>query len=252
MTNQIILDALALPPEARVERRVPKKLLLEQGAPTSVDRRRIQDGIEDLVWIAALKPSNVGVPAFRDETRDYSEIAVLSVTMRPKAKVARLIELVHRAIPYPLVLVTAQDGGIALSLAHKRFSQAEAARVVAEDVKTTPLLHLEEPVQAETAFLASLPVSRQVSGNLFTLYQGWMDRITALAAARITGTFGLPANTDGASTRREALDEYGRLEREIATLRAQAAKERQLNRRVDLNLETQRLEATRAEAAANL
>ena len=62
-----MIPALALPADTRVERRVPKKLLLEQGAPTASDKRQIQDGIEDLLWVAALKPNNIGVPAFRDE-----------------------------------------------------------------------------------------------------------------------------------------------------------------------------------------
>ena len=30
-----VINALALPPDARVDQRVPKKLLLEQGAPTA-------------------------------------------------------------------------------------------------------------------------------------------------------------------------------------------------------------------------
>jgi hypothetical protein len=37
-----IVDALGLPKAARVELRVPKKLLVEQGAPTSADKRAIQ------------------------------------------------------------------------------------------------------------------------------------------------------------------------------------------------------------------
>ena len=85
---------------------MPKKLLVEQGAPTAADKRQIQDGIEEMIWVAALKPTNIGVPAFRDDVREYLEIAVLTVALRPAAKPTRLIELIHRAIPYPLVLVT--------------------------------------------------------------------------------------------------------------------------------------------------
>ena len=62
-----VITALAIPSEALVERRVPKRLLLEQGAPTVADKRRIQEGIEEMTWVAALKPTNVGVPAFKDE-----------------------------------------------------------------------------------------------------------------------------------------------------------------------------------------
>lgn len=88
-----VINALALPPDARVDQRVPKKLLLDQGVPTAADKRQIQDGIEEIHWIAALKPTNIGVPDYRDEVREYLEIAILTVSFRPAAKPTRLIEL---------------------------------------------------------------------------------------------------------------------------------------------------------------
>ena len=63
MSLTVVLDALALPANAKVEQRIPKKLLVEQGAPTAADKRQIQDGIEELQWVAALKPTNIAVPA---------------------------------------------------------------------------------------------------------------------------------------------------------------------------------------------
>ena len=54
----------------RVDRRVPD-LLLEHGAPTAADKRRIKEGIEEVQWVATLKPTTIGVPAFRDATREY-------------------------------------------------------------------------------------------------------------------------------------------------------------------------------------
>ncbi len=84
--DRMVIAALALPAEARVDQRVPKKLLMEQGAPTAADKRQIQDGIEELRWVAALKPSNIGVPAYRDDVREYLEIAVLSVRLAPNGQ----------------------------------------------------------------------------------------------------------------------------------------------------------------------
>ena len=78
MTFDRVIASLAIPDDARVDRRVPKKLLVEQGAPTAADKRQIQDGIEEMSWIAALKPTNIAVPAFRDDVREYLEIAVLA------------------------------------------------------------------------------------------------------------------------------------------------------------------------------
>jgi len=247
-----VIAALALPADTRVERRVPKKLLLEQGAPTAADKRQIQDGIEELTWVAALKPNNIGVPAFRDAAREYLEIAVLTATLRDIAKASRLTELIHRAIPYPVVLVSAQGNGQSLSLAHKRWSQGEAGAVVIEEVRRTGPLRSDSPAANDAAFLSSLALSGLHAGDLSALYQGWIDRVIAFEAAAITGSFAVPETADRSAVRREALAIHARLLRDIATMRAQAQRETQMNRRVELNLAIKRLEAELAAAAKEL
>lgn len=76
-----LLEALDLPSQARIDQRIPKKLLIENGAPTTADKRLIQDGIEELTWVAALKPTSIGVPSFKNDEREYLEIAVLTAEL---------------------------------------------------------------------------------------------------------------------------------------------------------------------------
>jgi len=71
-------------------------------------------------------------------------------------------------------------------------------------------------------------------------------------SAGITGEFAPPDSADRASALREDLDTHARLQRDLAVLRAQAEKEKQLNRRVELNLEIKRLEAKLAATARTL
>lgn len=242
MTMQDVISALALPLDARVDQRVPKKLFLEQGAPTAADKRGIQDGIDEVQWVAALKPANIGVPTFKDDSREYLEISVLTAVLRQGAKAARLIELIHRAIPYPVFLITEHSGVIGISLAEKRASQAETAAVVIDG--SIAVIALEtSSTEHVRAFLESLRLSSQPIQNLRTLYQGWIERVQAYAAARLTGSYRLTQNASEAAIRQIALDDHARIQREIAGLRAKAAKEKQIHRRVDINLAIQRLEA---------
>ena len=67
MKASLLLDALDLPECARVVKRVPKTMLHEHGAPTAADKRQINEGIEQLVWVAALKPTTIGVAEYRAE-----------------------------------------------------------------------------------------------------------------------------------------------------------------------------------------
>jgi hypothetical protein len=249
MTPDRLLAALVLPSQARVDQRVPKKHLLEHGAPTAADKRLISEGIEELVWVAALKSNTIGVPAFRDEAREYLEIAVLTLTLRPAARATRLRELVHRAIPYPVVLVAATEAGITLSLAHLRNAENEAGKMVLDgDIALAD-------VKADThlvAFLESLSLAGLPKDDLFVLYQGWLDRLTALDAARLTGTFTVGRNREAEAARRQTIREIARLETEISTRRGLATKEAQLNRRVELNLDIRRLGEERARLTRTL
>lgn len=242
MNLATLISALGIPQQALLEQRVPKKLLLEQGAPTAADKRKIQDGVEEINWVAALKPVNIGVPAFKDDVREYLEIAILAVTLRRAVKPPRLIELIHRAIPYPLVLVTQHGDSLTLSLAHKRWSQGEAGRVVIEDVRQVAF-NPEETSSEDASFLASLAVSSLPAGDLFALYDGLLARLAALKAARLNGRFRLANSAERAGAVWAGLETHARLKHDLAILRARADKEQQINRRVELNLEIQRLKS---------
>jgi hypothetical protein len=154
--------------------------------------------------------------------------------------------LIHRAIPYPVVLVTAQGDGVSLSLAHKRWSLGAAGEVVIEAVRRTAPCRPDTPSAHEAAFRSSLALSGLPTRDLYALYQGWLDRVAALEAATITGMFALPDTADRAAAQRDALAAHARIQRDLATLRAQATQEKQLNRRVELNLAITQLEAERA------
>ncbi len=253
MSLERVFEALAIPPEARVDQRVPKKLLTEQGAPTATDKRHIQDGIEELRWLAALKPSNIGVPEYRDPVREYLEIAVLSVILRPSARAARLTELIHRAIPYPVLLIASRGEDTVISLAHKRFAQNEAGQTVMDGlvVSSPPLgaRPADASNEIDSVFLKSLPLAARPRVHLCALYQSWIECVEALQAARLSGRFVLAPNPRAAADRRAALVEYERIHREITSLRVRAEKESQVNRRVEFNLAIRRLEGDLASAA---
>ena len=255
MSVSDLLAALDLPASSRVDQRVPKKLLLENGAPTAADKRLINDGIDELLWLAALKPTTIGVPEYRDDVREYLEIAVLCLTLRAGAKAARLVELVHRAVPYPLLLLTEQaDHGArpGLSAVHKRWSQGEAGKTVLEGDVVTVEWDAEHIGERCPAFLDALALGKLPRATLYALYQGWIDTLLALQAARVTGAFAVAANAEHAAIRRDALQECARLDTEIARLRVTAAKEKQMSRRVELNLQLKQLESRLAEAAEAL
>jgi hypothetical protein len=96
---------------------------------------------------------------------------------------------------------------------------------------------------AEEAFLQSLSLTQQPRTDLYALYCGWLSRIEAINAARLTGAFSATDDAGAIDRRRAALDAHVRLTKEIESLRSRAKREKQLSRRVNLNMEVQRREA---------
>ncbi len=250
-----LLSSLELPTVCVLNERIAKKLLVENGAATSADKRAINEGIDELIWVAALKPNNIGIPAYRDDSRQYLEIAILSMRCRAEARSKRIIELIHRSIPYPVLLVSIVEmvqekneisrraiaPGFSLlnvSVADKRFSQKDAQSMVLEDGVTEVQLEADSRLEA---FASAMNLGKQPRDNLLGLYHGWAAILDAYRASRITGDF--DPNLLSREERRSAIVEFERIEREITTLRNQAAKEKQINRRVELNLDVKRMEA---------
>ena len=252
MTLDHFIDRLGLPPESMVNHRVPKTLLVENGAPTAADKRQINDGIEELRWVAALKPNTAAVAAYADESREVLELAVLTLRLRPKAKLPRLTTLVHRAIPYHLMLVTEQASDeLHLSLADKRWSQSEGGRVVLDGDLVTCELHAIDEV-ARDRLLDALPVARQPRTDLYALYRGWINAVLAAQAASITGEFTMPDCPHRAAERKHALRTCEALQSRIASVRSAASKEKQMARQVEMNLELKKLRAEYDAARAKL
>lgn len=250
MTPEAVLRALDLPPGALVDRRIPKAALAERVACSPGDRRRIAEGLEQLRWHAVLKPETVGLPAAAGPP-EVREVQVLVAAFRPGPRTSRLHELVHRAVAYPALLVV-EAPEPALSLAWKRPALDDAKRVVLDGPVHRLDWQLDAPDEHGPAFLAALALGAAPRSDLAALYQGWLDAVLALQAARRTGRFVLPAGSADAARRREALLACDGLEATIDRLRAAARRERQTARRVDLNLELRRRQAELSAALGRL
>lgn len=269
LSSEQFISALRLPAEATVGQRIPKKMLAEnlatRGLATSADRKLLQEHIEEMVWVAALKPTNVGIPAYQDDVRSYLELAVLNVRLHQTspqganpANTARMAALLHRAIPYPVLLVLDDGARLYVSLVHIRWAQKEADKTVLDGeliqgafersgTTTPPVLNAD----TVAAFTNAMDLSKQPRTDLLTLYQGWMDTLSAWQAAAVIGRFEC-VSPQQATARRAALRRYHELDAQISSLRAAAGKEKQIARQVAANLEIKALMAERQRAANNL
>lgn len=247
ITEQV-WQAMNLPESCLLNSRIYKKMLLESADLSSNDKKVVTEDIDTLVWRYTLKPETINIPKLQTDELDYPEIAVIHVTLKSTKRAKRLVEIVQRAIPYPLVLIISHNNTLWLSVANKRQSLADSQKLMVEDFFDSNWIDGAEIQTVEQEFIASLDSKQLDWTNFYTFYQGYVAGMLALQAARHTGQFRLEnlhevdATTSVGPTRdrQTLLQDIRQLEEEESSLKASLKKETQFNRRLALNMSIKR------------
>ncbi len=250
------IDRLALPATARVNRRVAKKLLVENSPRTF--RKAIEQGIEQVQWVAVLKPATCALATgsarlSSGDAVQVDELSVLTLTARDGARVPALVEAVHRAVPYHVLLWVYEPAGMSVSTAWKRPSLAQAGQVVLAGAPVrSPRLPLDELPPHQARFVETLAVTAAPVRDLVALYQRWSAAILGVQVAEVTGSFALPASPADVEERRALLDEHHKLTDQVVGLARELRRATQVRDRVDLSTRLKRAEQDLADLRGRL
>ena len=198
------------PPQAAFNRTIAKTRIYDHAQPSKAVRNRFVQEVESIVWSYKLAPETINLPS----SPGVHEIQVFTLT----AKIPEVSEIVLRtideAIPSPLFFRICHGDRVRGRIAYKRPSEAATDAWVVEDGFTGPW----HP--AATTF-PPLPVVLDL-GQLY---------------ARLLAPYLQPSARPGENliAHLARLRELRRLSREAEALAADLAKEKQFNRKVELN-----------------
>lgn len=235
-----VLETLGLPVETRVRQSglvVAKKQFFTQADLSSADKKKF-DAVERVRWEHTLKPETTNISAFRDEVREYGEIEVLTAELRERKGVGRLAEIILRAMPYPLLLFFQHGDEWQLWMGLLRYSEAERGAMTVTEMQATEWLSEDAELWKQMAF------SNQHAADMYALYQAWYDTVSRAKLTALTEET-LSKEVDGEEAR-ERLKAVAEIDDELAHLRAQMKKEKQMNRRIELNMKISALKKKRS------
>jgi hypothetical protein len=235
---EVLYEKMMIADSCRLGKRVYKKLFHKNASLNATDKKALKDDVDTIVWQYTFKPTTIPIQPYDDDYREYHEVALLQVNLKQTNRVNRLAEIVHRAIPYPLLVVFVSDTTCLISLAHKRFSQAEKDVIIAEDFLATCWLDLTNQTNSQSLFLQSLNIATWPHTNFYAFYRAAMDRVLALACARHTGYYSLEL-PDGLSAddRVSYLKQVEQFQLEKSELTGKLKKEKNLGTQVRLNIQ---------------
>lgn len=200
----------AWPPQAAVNRIVPKSKVYEHARAGTTLRARFVAQVEQIVWAFKLAPETVNLPS----APEVPEIQLFRVVQKAPELDLDVLRCIDRAIPFPILFELQHGGRSRGAAAYKRPAEGKPGHWVGGDYFLTPWW-------PDTAPRSGLPVALDLGGLYAELLR------THLPLPARPGE-SLRAHVDRISLVQEA-------EAEARRLAARLAAERQFNRKVELN-----------------
>ncbi len=205
------------PGQAEFNRVLPKSKIYEHGKPTRAVRDYFVSQINQIVWQYKLAPETINLPA----RPSVPEIEIFSIELKTAEVSEDVLRCIDKAIPLPIFYNLSFDGRIKTVAAYKRPSDADASRWVVGDYFASTWL----PAKSKRS---ELPVALDMAG----LYEQMLRRLMPQ-----------PARTgETLKDHVERLSQLRRKQMEYTKLEAMLNREKQFNRKVEINHNLRRIQ----------
>lgn len=206
----------ALPKQAEFHRVVPKAKIYAHSRISKRLKELFVTQIGEIIWSHKLAPETINLPA----SHGIQEIQVFALTLRTPELDESVLETIDRSIPYPILFLLLHGEEIRTVFSYKRPSEADSSKWVIEAI------FWGEP-QPVTAPRAPLPVALDLSG----LYEQILRTL-------------IPIAPRPGESLRDQVQRYQSIqvkERALQQLETSLSREKQFNRKVELNAAIRKL-----------
>jgi hypothetical protein len=213
---------VSYPKQAEFGRTLPKNKIYEHSGANTRLKDMFVEQVEQIVWRYKLAPETTNLPA----KPGVPEIQVFAIQLKTPELHRDVLRCIDGAVQFPIIFeLTSGSGADALTqvvAAHKRPSDADASRWVLSDYFATDWWH------APTARVA-MPLALDLAG----LYEQLLHRLLPIPARPHESLIDLVIRFEQVEAKR----------REIAKTEARLTKEKQFNRKVEINATLRQLKS---------
>lgn len=198
------------PKAAKFGKAVTKSKIYEHATPNTKVKKLFADEIEKITWAYKLSPTTINLPA----SDDVQEIQVFAIVLKTDKLSHEVLQTIDKAIPSPILFVLQHNGKSRYVASYKRPSEADKSKwVVSSYFETEWIKDDLEKIE--------LPVVL----NMGALYQAFLKAIIPLSFRENEPLDGLVSRVDQLRIK----------EREAEKLEFRMKREKQFNRKVELN-----------------
>ncbi len=200
------------PRKALFGRVLPKNKIYEYAGPSTAMKELFVRQVDQITWKYKLAPETINVPA----ARAVPEIQVFGVTLKTGELKEDVLRCIDKAIPFPIIYEISHAGKCRAVAAYKRPSDADSAKWVVSSYFETDWL-------PEDTVRKALPITL----DLGALYEELLAPLMPYP----------PKAGERLQQRVERAEAIRSQQQELAKTEARLGKEKQFNRKVEINAE---------------
>lgn len=208
----------AFPKAAAFGKTVPKNRIYQHASVSTKGKEFFVRQVEKIIWSYKLSPTTINIPP----GKGVEEIQIFTVVCKGSDLNERVLRAIDKAIPSPILFIIQTGNAFRYTAAYKRLSDATRGKWVIGQYFTTA-----EYTEDEEAEKRRLPPAR----HLGALYEYLLRELIPVRS--------LSDETMEALLQRT--EQVSRLAREYDRLESKMKKEKQFNRRVELNRQRKRV-----------
>jgi len=197
---------------------IPKTRIYAHTAATTALKERFVREVEQITWTHKLAPETLNLPA----TKSVREVQVFRLRLKTPDCHETVLRAIDRAIPFPLIHELTHEGRIQVAAAFKRPSEADSTKWVLGEYFRSDWLDADTP---RTPLPLALDMGR--------LYEQVVSSLIPVVAA----------DEEPIQARLDRAADLKAQEQKIARLKSRLGREKQFNRRVEINGELREAQA---------
>lgn len=198
------------PKQAAFGRNLPKNKIYEHSGANTRLKDLFVEQVEQIVWQYKLAPETINLPA----KPGVPELQIFTIQLKTAELNLDVLRCIDGAVQFPIIFELSFDGRTQVIAAHKRPNESDASRWVLSDYFATTWL----PSDIERA---AMPLALNLGG----LYEQVLHRLIPIPARTQESLPDLVARVEQVVAKR----------REVAKAASKLAKEKQFNRKVEIN-----------------
>lgn len=198
------------PKRSAFGRIVAKSKIYEHSMPSSRVKELFVREVEKIVWVYKLSPATTNLPA----SEGVQEIQIFTIILKTGTLAEEVLQNIDKAIPSPILFHLTYNGRSRYMAAYKRPSEADKSKWVVSSYFETEWI-------SDSSDKIELPVAL----NMGALYQTLLKNIIPLS----------PRKNETLSELVTRVDNLRIKERKAAKIESRMKREKQFNRKVELN-----------------